>query len=272
MARRKKESDIERYERLAEKKYEKLRFSHPLKWTLVEYSPDVLKSKEEGELRKEYQRLRSLVNKRLKRMEAASEKPGAPDWTGTKTYRENVGKYKPLREIETSGELRQLLHDVARTASAVSGSIEGMKAIMYQQLATLHSHGYTFVNEQNYQDFGRFMEEARELHLDLIYGSDDIADLHTVFREANMDWRAVGVEGPFETVEQNFIWWLDHKKTVENAVNKLKKTGEPLSAKAVFDSISASKKKETKTNIKKTTQLFNRAYKQDLERMRKRKR
>ncbi len=271
MARRKRETDLERYERLAETRYDRLAFARPLKWPIAQYAPDVLKSMDERELRQEYQRLRSMVNKRLKRMEIASKKPGGTDWTSTKTYRENVGKYKPLREISDTRELLQLLHDVARTASATSGSIEGMKAIMYRQLATLHMHGYTFVNEKNYLDFGKYMEQARELHLDLIYGSDDIADMHTVFREAGLDWRAMGLAGPFDVVEQNFIWWMDHRKSVENAVEKLKKTGETLDAKSVYEAIHPSKKRETKANITKTTRLFNKAYKQEMAQSKKRK-
>lgn len=105
-------------------------------------------------IKSEYQRLRKIANRRLERMGKYEE-----GWN-SRTYRENIGKYKPYREL-TPGEAKVLLADVARMLAAKRGTLTGIRAANKQAIETLQERGYEFINAGNIHDFGRFMETWR---------------------------------------------------------------------------------------------------------------
>lgn len=105
-------------------------------------------------IRKEYSRLRKMANRRLETMAKYEE------GRASRTYKQNIGKYKPVSEL-TLGETKTLLSEVARMIAAKRGSLGGIRAANKQALQTLHDMGYQFINETNIHDFGRFMEAWR---------------------------------------------------------------------------------------------------------------
>lgn len=105
-------------------------------------------------IRKEYSRLRKIATKRLAAMAKYEE------GRASRTYKQNVGKYKPLKEL-TLGETRILLSEVAKMVAARRGTLTGIRRANKQAIETLQEHGFDFVNAQNIHDFGRFMEAWR---------------------------------------------------------------------------------------------------------------
>lgn len=105
-------------------------------------------------IKSEYQRLRKIANKRLETMAKYEE------GRQSRTYRENIGKYKPYSEL-TPGEAKALLSDVARMLAAKRGTLTGIRAANKQAIETLQERGYEFINAGNIHDFGRFMETWR---------------------------------------------------------------------------------------------------------------
>lgn len=145
-------------------------------------------------VRKEYTRLRDIAQKRLKRFEAAG-------LTNTQAYRKNVKHYPLLKDIKSDYELAGRLSDLERFITAKAGSVSGQKEIRKKSIATLHDNGYTFVNEENFDDFTDFMESYRDQLYDMEYDSGDAADLFGVVIKQKID--------P-EKVKKDFDFWLEN--------------------------------------------------------------
>lgn len=155
-------------------------------------------------VRKEYTRLRDISQKRLKRLKAA----GLDD---TQAYLRNYKHYPKLKDIKSDSELAARLSDLSRFITAKGSTVSGQKDIMKKSLSTLHDTGYTFVNEGNFRDFGKFMEEYRNQMLDMSYDSGDAAELYGVTIKHQLD--------P-EKVKEDFEFWLENLDRAE----KLKKS------------------------------------------------
>lgn len=72
---------------------------------------------------------------------------------------------------------------------------------MNKSLTTLHENNYKFVTEENYIEFGKFMEYYRDTHYDEIYDSGDAADTYGVTVKHQID--------P-EKVKEDFEFWLEN--------------------------------------------------------------
>lgn len=146
------------------------------------------------EIRAEYTRLRDIAQKRLKRM-------GETKFRETNTYKFNVKHYPKLKDIKTVNELAGRLADLARFIIDPYGTLTKQKEIMKKSLTTLHDNDYTFVTEENYIEFGKFMEYYRDTHYDEIYDSGDAADAYGVTVKHQID--------P-EKVKEDFEFWLEN--------------------------------------------------------------
>ena len=105
-------------------------------------------------IKSEYQRLRAIAQKRLKRIEA--------DEIGraSKTYYYNKDRYKPSSELKPY-EMKLLLADLAKMMTARTGTLRGIKRARDEAIKTFHKHDYTFVNESNFVDLGEFFRQWR---------------------------------------------------------------------------------------------------------------
>ena len=158
-----------------------------------------IKAGNEAQIRKEYTRLRDISQKRLKRLAAAG-------YTDDQIYKKNVNKFKELKDIKSTNELAQRLSELSRFISYKGSTVAGQKAIMKKSLATLHEHGYDFVNAGNYKDFGKFMEEYRNQLLDMEYDSGDAAEVYRVINKKQV---------PVDEVKAAFERWLENADKAE---------------------------------------------------------
>lgn len=142
------------------------------------------------EMRAEYSRLRQTANKRLARMKGTK-------YQNSQTYLRNAGKYTTIEEIAAQAteaaermnlkpEARQRyidshiahkLADVYKFLTAKTSSIRGMQRAENEMIESLHDKGLTFVNKDNIQQFGQYMEYLRVLHQGRIYDSERAAEL-----------------------------------------------------------------------------------------------
>ena len=164
------------------------------------YERDALRREEESDLRKEYSRLRSIAQKRLQRM-------GNSRYAVTDTYELNRDKYKKLDEINSSSELRALLHDVQRFLTAKRGSISGLKALDYNFIEKMHQQGFNFVNYNNLSEFYEFLEMYKQKDIDNIYDSGDVIKLFEVAQDKNIS---------AELLEQQFNLFVENVDTLQN--------------------------------------------------------
>lgn len=103
-------------------------------------------------IRSEYTRLRKIAEQRLRVIGA--DEIGAQSYT----YHRNKGRFKPVSQL-TAGQTKIMLSEVARMISAKTGTLSGIKRQRLKAIKTLQQHGYDFINEHNYWEFGEFMRE-----------------------------------------------------------------------------------------------------------------
>nr|DAJ64766.1 MAG TPA: hypothetical protein [Caudoviricetes sp.] len=204
-------SEIEKYERLRDQALKQTeRQAKPAFGFDNAYEPAKLAQRDIRDIRKEYSRLRSIVRKRLDRMQNS-------EFAKTKALTTNVDKYKPLAEIKTTAELLKSTRDIAATVRSLQASVQGQRAIKYQNLVTLHEHGYTNVNDNNYQAFTQFMDLYHNTNLDKIYDSERIAELFESMSDA--------VDVNRKTIMNKFNAFMSDVDKTERVVDKIKKSG-----------------------------------------------
>ena len=187
-------------------------------------------------VRKEYTRLRDISQKRLKRLKAA----GLDD---TQAYLKNYKHYPKLKDIKSDSELSSRLSDLARFITAKASTVSGQKDIMHKSLTTLHDNGYKFVNEENFRNFGKFMEEYRNQMLDMSYDSGDAAELYGVTIKHQLD--------P-EKVKADFEFWLENLDRAEK-LRKSKSAGNYEKTKGrIQKQLDEIEKRKSKNKAKKS--------------------
>lgn len=181
-------------------------------------------------VRKEYTRLRDIEQKRIKRM-------AGTEWEDTEVYRKNAGQYPKLADLKSDVDLVYKLSDLSRFVRAKTSTISGLKERRAQALETLYEHGYEFVTEENYNSFGKFMEEYRTQHYDEMYPSGDAADSYYLTEIHQIE--------P-EQLFKDFKFWLD-RENIDIALSMKPSRGKSKgSARRLRERITRSKQRKRK--------------------------
>lgn len=167
----------------------------------------------ENEIRKEYTRLRDILQKRIKTIQKS-------EFAGQGIAGQFPQGLPKLAEIRPE-DLPYLLQQAATAINSSAGSLKGLRHRRSETVKSLRERGYTNINESNIQQFARFMEESRDRGLEMIYGSDNIASLY----DATV---AVGLEP--EDIMDDFDWWLTHQDEVAEAMERIRNKGEETTA------------------------------------------
>ena len=117
------------------------------------YTLDVIRHAEvwtPENIRAEYTRLRKIAEERLKTMSKS------PIGRASMTYRRNKGRFLPASQL-TTGHQKVMLAEVARMITARTGTLSGIKRARRMAIKTFQEHGYEFVTEKTYEEFGEFM-------------------------------------------------------------------------------------------------------------------
>ena len=132
-----------------------MRYQYKLERPIEDYRPTYSKKVfSAAEARAEYNRLRSIANKRLERLKAS-------EYADSSMGSRSVFAAPP--KGATSTEIRKVLYDVAKFVNAKTSTVSGQKDALQKFVETMNDeeHGYYFINSQNARDFGKFMEKAR---------------------------------------------------------------------------------------------------------------
>ena len=168
------------------------------------------------EIRKEYTRLRDILQKRIKTIQKS-------EFAGQGIAGQFPQGLPKLAEIRPE-DLPYLLQQAATAINSSAGSLKGLRHRRSETIKSLQERGYTNIDETNISSFARFMEEARERGLDKIYGSDTIATLYDTTI-------AIGISP--DDVMKDFTWWVDNVEDIEEVSNKLRKRGEDVTAENI---------------------------------------
>ena len=152
-------------------------------------------------IKHEYQRLRAIAQKRLKRIEA--------DEIGraSKTYYYNKDRYKPSSELKPY-EMKLLLADLAKMMTARTGTLRGIKRARDEAIKTFKQHGYTFVNESNFIELGEFFRQWRAgmMHG---YGSTVALDFYEAIRNSEAFEQATERKDKTAQILRDFEKWQE---------------------------------------------------------------
>lgn len=167
----------------------------------------------QNEIKKEYTRLRDILNKRIQRINKS-------DFAGQGISGQFPQGLPKLAEIAPE-DLPYLLQQAATAINSRSGSLKGLQIRQSEMVKSLRERGYTNITDSNIRAFANFMEESRDRGLEMVYGSDNVASLY----DATV---AVGLEP--EDIMDDFDWWLTHQDEVAEAMERIRNKGEETTA------------------------------------------
>jgi hypothetical protein len=155
----------------------------------------------EREARAEYARLRTIAQKRIERLEKAGLKVRGPR-----------SSYAPLPRDASDVEIYKSLADVAKFVSMKSSTVTGRREQLKKFVETMQDRGYDFINMNNAEQFGDFMEEAQKHDEYRGYGSKDVAELFHIAKTKHVD--------PIDLAKDLDLWMGNEKlKTMSRSRN-----------------------------------------------------
>lgn len=141
-----------------------------------DYNPQGLTRYTEKELRKEYTRLRAVAQKRLNRLMSS-------EFHDTQTVAYNAGRYIPLAGVQSEGELRHLLTDLASFLLSEASTVTGQRNILRRHVETWQEKGFHWVNEKNIRGFLDFLEYVKSVE-GYVY---DVSTVAEAYEELEME-------------------------------------------------------------------------------------
>ena len=172
-----------------------MRLQKVLKYDEQVYTPSYVKnalstgSKTEVKaLRQEYSRLRSIAEKRLVRLKAS-------EFVESQIVKEFDGRFKTLKEMKAPFDLAYGLSNLRRFLGRKASTVTGQRETRQKAIETFHRHGFTGINEKNYDEMAELISAYRESHVR--YNLDNIAYIVQFRKElkaANPDLNKVDLD------------------------------------------------------------------------------
>lgn len=151
------------------------------------------------EIRAVYTRLRDIAQKRIKRL-------GESEWRSSETYQRYKFGFPKLSQIPNRTTLSYELARLSRFVSAKTTTVSGLKHQRSEQLKSLKKHGYDFVNKENIDKFGQFMEDFRNKEIGRRKeGSPIVVELFYQTERLGLDPKVVA---------RDFDYWLSNLETM----------------------------------------------------------
>lgn len=154
-------------------------------------------------IKSEYTRLRKIVQERL-RVISESDIGRA-----SKTFHYNQNRFKPVSQLKTY-ERKILLAEAAKMIQAKTGTLAGIKRQRSKAIKAFHKHGYTFVNEKNFNDVGEFFREWKDSEF-RGYGSTVALDFYEKINNTEAFERATQRVDKSAQLLKEFQEWMKRK-------------------------------------------------------------
>lgn len=145
------------------------------------------------EMRKIYSYFRSVANKRVKRIESAK-------LTGASKAYESLGGVVPPLSAIPADKLVYALRETAVFLSRASSTVKGIRDTQKRRIKTLQERGYA-VDEQNFEKFVQFMEEARDRLLAKGLSYEKIIELYVAVKNREVH---------LAHIMDDFAWWAEN--------------------------------------------------------------
>ena len=168
-----------------------------------EFNPTTLQGLELPDLKALYTEKRDIAQKRLKRLLKSEFKQSQ----AAREYKEGIPTLRGLKaasEGDEAFEKNMIVYELSKVNKWLENKysrVGELKAVKKKSIATLHEHGYTFVNDKNYNEFVEFMSYLHTTQLDRIYSK---ADSDTGYSEVDQaDTDAETAEKLFKEYREN---------------------------------------------------------------------
>ena len=145
------------------------------------------------DLRRIYSYFRAVANKRIARIESA-RLTGA-----SKAYQELGGFVPPLSSIPED-KIPYALREVAVFLSRAGSEVKGIRESQKRRIKSLQERGYD-VNEQNFNKFVQFMEEAKERLLSEGLSYEKVMELYVAVKNREVH---------LAHIMDDFSWWAEN--------------------------------------------------------------
>ena len=172
----------------------------------LDVAPSIFSLKE---ARAEYVRLAKIANKRIKRLQQS------PDFGTAKAAQHAL--FGPIGGVKSERRVYAMLADVAAFTERKTSSLSGLRAAQKAQLETMRERGYTWLNKNNIQEFGKFWKEVKKHGEYKNYASDRIADLFRQAKRKRID---------SQDLAKDFEYWLQHEEDLDD----MKRSNETISS------------------------------------------
>ena len=181
---------------------QEMRLQKVLKYDELVYTPSYVKNAlstgsktEVKELRQEYSRLRSIAEKRLARLKAS-------EFVDSQIVREFDGRFKTLKEMKAPFDLSYGLSNLRRFLGRKASTVTGQRETRQKTIETFHRHGFSEINEENYDEMVELISSYRESHMR--YNLDNIAYV-AQFRKELKDENPDLNKADFDTALYQFL-------------------------------------------------------------------
>lgn len=157
----------------------------------------------EKEARTEYARLRRFANERIKTL----QKYGYGDANSLKRFPKSFESARGASEKQ----VRKMLSDVAHFMDLQTTSLRGIQRQQRNMIDALQERGYDFINKNNVQAFGRFMDAAkRHYGSKKAYDSEQIVEIFEQMEKEIRQMEPDEMESVFEE------WTLSEEGPIPN--------------------------------------------------------
>lgn len=165
-----------------------------LTWERSEYTLSKLNKRDIKEVRKEYSRIRQIVQKRLKRFEGT-------EYEKSRFYQMYKDEFKKLKDIKSERELRHLLIELVRVFESRHGNVSELNEQKKKFLKNMQEKYPGIVTENNYEEFIDFMESLKAAGIKYMYDSERFLEF---FEER-------GGKIPIKDLQEEFEKWIQSK-------------------------------------------------------------
>ena len=156
------------------------------------FTPLDIKGMADSAVREAYASLRGVAQKRVGRMAAQGLGRDLPTFPTTRGL--------------SNEEARQQLAEVSRWIRDPRHTVKGYKRQRAYNLERFHEKGYDWIDESNYEDFIRYMEELREEYGSKVFDSGDAVDVYN-------NAQRIGI--PTDTIKKNFNYFAQHLEDLD---------------------------------------------------------
>ena len=186
------------------------------------------------EMRKIYSYFRVIANKRVKRIEAAK-------LTGASKAYESLGGVAPPLSAIPADKLVYALRETAVFLSRAGSTVKGIREVQKRRIKTLQERGYP-VDEQNFQVFVKFMEEAKDRLLAEGLNYEMIIELYAAVKNREVH---------LAHIMDDFTWWAENYPIYGEEIFNYIDYDSPIDLQRLKQKLDAKQEKRKKKKRKK---------------------